>query len=155
MEIVNYFSEHHAQLFYLIAGLSFIVELTVLGMSGPLIFIAIASVTTGVLISLGLLSGWESEVLTAGILTAVVTALLWKPFKNFQNSGGGPDTSSDMIGKQVPSATDITPVEGHIRYSGINWNARLDSTSNDEVIKANTPCVITGVEGNVMFVKRL
>ena len=50
MEYINYFTENHAQLFYLIAGLSFVIELTILGMSGPLLFFAIASVLTGFLI---------------------------------------------------------------------------------------------------------
>lgn len=154
MDIINYFSTHHAQLFYLIAGVSFLLELAVLGMSGPLLFFAIACVKTGVLVHLGFISGWESEVLTVGVLTALITLVLWKPFKNFQNAGGGRDTSSDMIGKQVPSVGEITQVEGHIRYSGIDWNAKLDSSSQNNTIEANTQCIITGVEGNTMLVKR-
>jgi len=155
MDIINYFSTHHAQLFYLIAGVSFLLELSVLGMSGPLLFFAIACVKTGILVHLGLISGWESEVLTVGVLTALITLLLWKPFKNFQNSGGGRDTSSDMIGKHVPSVGIITQENGHIRYSGIDWNAKLDNDSTDETIEANTQCIITGVEGNTMLVKRI
>jgi len=99
-ELLQHFSEHHDQLLYLIAGLSFIAELTLVGLGGPLLFFAIASFLTGVLVSAGLISGWESETFTVGMLTGVVTALLWKPLKRFQNSGGGRDTSSDMIGRQ-------------------------------------------------------
>ncbi|MBU2970923.1 NfeD family protein [Pseudoalteromonas sp. C2R02] len=153
MDIINYFTTHHAQLFYVLAGISFIVELSVLGMSGPLLFFAIACVKTGVLIHLGLISGWETEILTVGILTALITVVLWKPFKNFQNLGGGRDNSSDMIGKQVPSVGEITQTSGHIRYSGIDWNARSDSA--DDTIADNTQCVITAVEGNIMLVKRI
>ncbi|PAJ75297.1 acriflavin resistance protein [Pseudoalteromonas sp. NBT06-2] len=155
MDIVNYFSIHHAQLLYLIAGVSFILELSVLGMSGPLLFFAIACVKTGVLVHIGWISGWESELFTVAVLTALLSVLLWKPFKNYQNSGGGLDTSSDMIGKQVPSVDEITLADGHIRYSGINWNAKLDGDTNDEVIEANTQCIITAVEGNTMLVKRI
>jgi len=85
----------------------------------------------------------------------LITLVLWKPFKNFQNAGGGRDTSSDMIGKQVPSVGEITQVAGHIRYSGIEWNAKLDNDSSNETIEANTQCIITGVEGNTMLVKRI
>ena len=155
MDIVNYFASHHAQLFYLIAGMSFLIELSVLGMSGPLLFFAISSVLTGIFIHLGVISGWESEILTLGILTALITVLLWKPFKSYQDQGGGRDTSSDMIGKQVPSVGEITKVQGHIRYSGIDWTAKIDSESSDQTIADNTQCVITGVEGNIMLVKRI
>jgi membrane protein implicated in regulation of membrane protease activity len=155
MDLINYFSEHHAQLLFLIAGISFIVELTVLGMSGPLLFIAIASVITGILVQLNILSGWESELLSVGALTALIALLLWKPLKSFQNSSTGSDTSSDMIGKQVPSSTEITHVAGKIRFSGIDWSARLTSDCEVDIILAEKPCVIAGVDGNVMLVKPL
>jgi membrane protein implicated in regulation of membrane protease activity len=153
MDIINYFSENHEQLFYLIAGLSFIIELTVLGMSGPLLFFAIASVFTALLIHFNLLSSWESQFLSLGVLTALITIFLWKPLKQYQNSGGGADTSSDMIGKEVPSSSEITHEKGHIRFSGIDWSARLESNCDINSIKANTACIITGVDGNVMLVK--
>ena len=38
MDIISYFSENHAHLFYLMAGISFVIELTILGLSGPLLF---------------------------------------------------------------------------------------------------------------------
>ncbi len=155
MEVINYFTENHAQLFYLIAGISFIIELTILGLSGPLLFFAIASTLTGLLIQLGLLNGWESQILTVGILTAIITLLLWKPIKRFQNSSDGSDTSSDMIGKEVPSSSEITHVSGHIRFSGIDWSARLEKDCLEDSVKADTACIITGVEGNVMLVKPL
>ena len=155
MEVIHYFSENHAQLFYLLAAVSFIIELGVLGMSGPLLFFAMASVVTGLLIDVSILSSWESQFLSVGVFTALITLLLWKPFKRFQNSGGGPDTSSDMIGKQVPSSSEITAVNGSIRFSGIDWNARLASDCSMDIVKTDTPCIITGVEGNVMLVKPL
>ncbi len=68
MDILQYFSDHHDQFFYCLAGLSFIVELTVLGLGGPLLFFAIASFITGILISIGLISGWEAEVFTLGMI---------------------------------------------------------------------------------------
>jgi membrane protein implicated in regulation of membrane protease activity len=155
IEISDYFLENHDQLFYLIAGISFIIELTVLGLSGPLLFFAIACVFTGILINLNLLESWQGQWLSVGLLTALITTVLWKPIKRFQNSGGGADTSSDMIGKQVPSSSEITHVNGHVRFSGIDWSARLASDCQVDAVKANTSCIITGVEGNVMLVKPL
>jgi hypothetical protein len=155
MQMITYFSDNHAQLFYLIAGVSFIVELSILGMAGPLLFFAIASVVTGLLIQANLLSSFESQFLCLGVLTALITLFAWKPLKRFQNAGNGADTSSDMIGKKVPSSSEITHVNGHIRFSGIDWNARLASDYKEDSVKANTTCIITGVEGNVMLVKPL
>jgi membrane protein implicated in regulation of membrane protease activity len=155
MDILQYFADHHDQFFYCLAGLSFIVELTLLGLGGPLLFFAIASFITGILISIGLISGWEVEVFALGILTAVIAVLLWKPLKNFQNSGGGADTSSDMIGRTVPAGSEITAIEGSIRYSGINWNSRLSEDAGVESRAEGEQCVIASVDGNVMLVKPL
>ena len=153
MDIMQYFADHHDHLFYLIAGISFIIELTILGMGGPLLFFAIASFITGLLISLGVLSGWEMEIFALGVLTALTTLLLWKPFKNFQNSGGGADTSSDMIGREVSASSDISANAGTIRYSGIDWTSRLDDQSGVKLITKGEQCIITSVDGNIMIVK--
>ena len=53
MDILQYLLDNHDQVFYLIGGLSLIVELTVLGLSGPLLFFGIASFITGALSGLG------------------------------------------------------------------------------------------------------
>lgn len=153
MDIMQYFSERHDQLFYLVAGISFVVELTVLGFGGPLLFFAISCALTGVLVNLDYISGWEIELFTAGILTGITAVLIWKPLKAFQNSGGGPDTSSDMIGLRVLSSSEITVMGGSIRYSGINWNARLSASVSVSSISVDTMCIIEGVEGTVMIVK--
>jgi len=150
--LFQYFSENHDQLLYLIAGLSFIIELTVMSLGGPLLFFAIACFFTAILVSTGIISGWEAETFAVGVLTAIITALLWKPLKRFQNSGGGADTSSDMIGKRVATRSETTANSGSIRYSGIDWNARL-AQGLEENIPAETNCIIVGVEGNVMLVK--
>jgi membrane protein implicated in regulation of membrane protease activity len=153
-ELLTYFSQNHDQLLYLVAGVSFIAELTLMGLGGPLLFFAMACFLTAVLISLGLISGWEAEAFSIGISTAVITMLLWKPLKRFQNSGGGADTSSDMIGKQVTTCSEVTSSSGSIRYSGIDWNSRL-AEGLQVNIPTDTACKIVGVEGNVMLVAPL
>jgi len=89
-----------------------------------------------------------------GVLTAAIAALLWKPFKRFQNSGGRSDTSSDMIGLTVPVSAEISHNGGSIRYSGINWKARL-ALASETAIAPDERCEIVAVEGNVMIVKAL
>jgi membrane protein implicated in regulation of membrane protease activity len=153
MEIMQYFLDDHARLFFLLSGVSFAIELTIMGLGGPLLFFAIASFITGSLISAGVITGWESEILVVGVLTGTITAGLWKPLKNLQNNGGGPDTSSDMIGQSVQSSSEITVNGGTIRYSGINWNARLDTECTVDNIADGQQCLIAAVDGNVMIVK--
>ena len=155
MDIAAYISANHAHLFYVIAGLSFLIELTVMGLSGPLLFFAIASFITAILISMGLISGWDIEIFTLGVLTGIIAFLLWKPLKRFQNSGDGSDNSSDMIGRQVPVSKTVSQAAGSIRYSGINWNSRLDEGAGVESIDEGKLCTITSVDGNIMLVKPL
>lgn len=147
------FLESHQLIWWAIAGISLVLELGVMGLSGPLLFFAIASVITGILVSFGLIDGWQSEVLVVGILTAISTLLLWKPLKNLQNSRSKTDDSSDMIGLQVPVIDDITKSAGSIRYSGINWNARIAENVDVEVIENNRICCIVAVSGTTMLVK--
>ena len=154
MDVIAYFADHHAHFLFLLAGIGFVLELTVMGLSGPLLFFSVACLLTGFLSYFGLLNSWESEVLSVGVFSGLIAALLWQPLKSFQNSGGGPDTSSDMIGKHVPCAIEITVNTGAIRYSGINWTARLEDPTA-KPIPEGAQCEICGVDGNAMIVKLL
>lgn len=153
MDVLELLNASHDRFFYVLAGLSFVLELGLLGLSGPLLFFAIACLVTASLISMGLISGWEIEILVAGVLTVIITLLLWRPLKHFQNSGGSADTSSDMIGRLVTASGDITLERGSIRYSGIDWTARLDANASEVVINKDDQCIIASVDGNIMLVK--
>ena len=150
---MQYFLENPDHLWFLIAGLSFVMELSIMGLSGPLLFFAIASLITGILVNFGLLNDWQTQVLAVGILTAITALILWKPLKKFQNTKTATDNSSDMIGLRVPASADITATDGSIRYSGINWNARLSESCNVEKIDDKSLCEIVAIKGNTMLVK--
>ena len=152
--LFEHFSQHHDHLLYAIASVCLLLELGVLGMSGPLIFVAIGCVATGLLITFKIIHGWELEFLMVGILTVLSAVGLWKPLKNFQNSGGGPDTSSDMIGKNLPVTFTITHDQGRVSYSGIEWQARLDVTISEPIAVAHRALVV-GVDGSLLLVKPL
>jgi hypothetical protein len=145
--------EHHQFIWYALAGISLVLELSIMGLSGPLFFFAIASAITGVLVGLGIIDGWAIEVLTVGILSALITLIMWKPLKKLQNSRSKTDESSDMIGLQVTVVDEINHSSGSIRYSGLNWNARLAEEANVEVIGSNQVCVIAAITGTTMLVK--
>ncbi len=150
--IVDYFAQNQDFLLYAIAGVCLVLELSVLGMSGPLLFLALGCLLTGFLVSLGAITGWEMEVLGVGILAALSAALLWKPLKKFQNAGAGRDTSSDMIGKILPVTQEITRDQGTVSYSGIDWQARLDSAHTKPVSVGDRACVVA-VDGSLLLVK--
>lgn len=149
---MEYFLAHHDHLWFIIAGLSFVIELSIMGLSGPLLFFAIASFLTGILVSVGLVDGWQVEILTVGLLTAITAIILWKPLKKLQNEKND-DNASDMIGLKVLVSNEISLIGGSIRYSGINWNARLDESSDVENISESSYCEIVAITGNTMLVK--
>lgn len=152
MDIFTYFSDNHASLLFLLAGIAFMIELTVMGLSGLVLFFAIGCFITGILTYMGVLHSWESEVFSVGLLSCLAAAILWKPLKRFQSKDIPNDTSSDMAGREVPCAETITKKGGAIRYSGINWPARLHSSCSLDEIKEGEPCVIVKVDGNIMMV---
>ncbi|MFT7008080.1 MAG: hypothetical protein ACJAXJ_002619 [Colwellia sp.] len=150
---MEYFLENPDHLWYLIAGISFVIELSVMGLGGPLLFFAIGSLITGILITIGVVDGWQNEILTVGLLTALAATLLWKPLKLLQNSKDKTDNSSDMVGLQVLVSAEITAIAGTIRYSGINWPARLADEANVTSISEQSQCKIVAIVGNTMLVK--
>ncbi len=150
--VVDYFAQNQDFLLYAIAGVCLILELSVLGMSGPLLFLALGCLLTGFLVSLGAVTGWEMELLSVGVLAPLSAALLWKSLKKFQNAGVGRDTSSDMIGKILPVTQEITRDQGTVSYSGIDWQARLDSAHTESVTLGGRACVVA-VDGSLLLVK--
>lgn len=150
--LVDYFIQNQDFLLYSIAGVCLVLELGVLGMSGPLLFLALGCFLTGVLVSLGAITGWELQVLSVGLLSAIAAVLLWKPLKKFQNAGSGRDTSSDMIGKILPVTHAITRDQGSVSYSGIDWAARLDAGYTQTIDPGQRACVVA-VDGSLLLVK--
>jgi membrane protein implicated in regulation of membrane protease activity len=152
-QLVDYFAQNHDKLLYTLAGIILVVELTVLGLGGPLLFIGIACAITGVFVTLGFLSSWQTEILSVGILSLAIAMILWKPLKKLQGPRKVSDSSSDMIGQVVPVSEQVTRNGGSVRHSGINWQARLDTSSLVAVLDSGERVEICAVEGNVMIVK--
>lgn len=149
---MEYFTQHQDYFFYALAGVCLIVELSLLGMSGPLLFVALGSVITGVLISLGIIHGFSIALVVLAGVSLASAALLWGPLKKLQNKEVGPETSSDMVGKVVPVTARITQADGRVSYSGVEWLARLDSSSS-EPIEAESRVKVTSVDGTILMVK--
>lgn len=149
--MIEFFNTHlHA--FWFTAGFILLaIELLVLGFAtGFVLFLGIAALITG-----GLLWGevvpltWLSSIATFVISSVIVSALLWKPFKNLENKRKIPakDNSSDIIGYQFRLENNITTQSpGKTRYSGIDWKVEIDFESSLESISAGTVVTVKSVD---------
>ncbi|PKG37562.1 NfeD family protein [Psychromonas sp. Urea-02u-13] len=151
--VIDYLFSNHDKLLYLLAGVSLLVELTLIGLSGPLLFFAMGCALTGALVSLNLISTWEMELLFVGIFTVLSSLLMWGPLKQFQGTGKVSDNSSDMIGQIVAVSETVTHSAGSVRHSGVNWTARLAEDSDNESIDVQQHVKICAVNGNILIVK--
>lgn len=151
-EIYNYFIQHHDYFLYVIAGLCLLIELNLFGLSGALLFIAAGCLVTGTLVSLGIVNNFYFETLLVAVFSLSNAALLWKPLKKFQNKAMGPETSSDMVGKILPVTARISKTDGRVYYSGVEWLARLDESSNTPIEKENR-AQVTSVDGTILVVR--
>ena len=150
--LIDYISNNHDNVLYVIAAISLLVELTVIGLSGPLLFFAIGCFFTGLLVSLGFITGWEFETLFTGLFSLLSAFVLWQPLKRFQGNDKVTDQSSDLIGQKVITSDVVTDISGKIRHSGIDWTARLDDNASVSEIPTKTRVLITGVDGNIIIV---
>jgi membrane protein implicated in regulation of membrane protease activity len=152
VDIIQYFSENHASLLFLLAGIAFVIELAVIGLSGFVLFFAIGCFITGLLSYAGILTGWESEAFSVGVFSCISALILWKPLRRFQSKAIPVDTSSDLIGREVICKTEVNLSGGMVRHSGIDWLARLDPLGDRIVINHGELCRIVKIDGTMLIV---
>ena len=152
--MIDYFAEHQDYFFYAIAGICLLVELGLLGISGPLLFVALGSLITGILISVGLIHAFSIAIVMLAGVSVASAALLWAPLKKLQNKEVGPEVSSDMVGKVLSVTARITQTDGRVAYSGVDWLARLDSAQS-EPIETESRVEVTSVDGTILIVKSI
>jgi hypothetical protein len=152
VDIIQYFSDNHASLLFLIAGIAFVVELAVMGLSGFVLFFAIGCFVTALLTYAGILNSWESEAFAVGILSCIAAVILWKPLRRFQSKQIPVDTSSDLIGREVTCKKEINLSQGTVRHSGVDWQARLDPRGDRIIIHKDELCRIIKTDGTILIV---
>lgn len=129
-----------------------VVDLFVFGSYSWLTVFAMSEVIVAGLVYFGVVSELNNILIVLGVVFIALLTILWKPLKRLQNSFSTEDNSSDMIGMEVATTEDVTLTTGKIRYSSIDWNARLQSDS-DEMIPTGKNVIITAVTGTTMKVK--
>ena len=124
--IIDYFSTHIYAFWFVAGFLLLALEILVFGFStGVALFLGLASLSTGGLIWFELLPAtWTAGIASFSISSVVISALLWKPFKNLEKKGApvGRDNSSDIIGHEFRLQETISAIKpGKTRFSGIEW----------------------------------
>lgn len=154
--IVDYIITHQAE-FWLVFGFAMLVIEVLTGFTtGVFLFGGLGALTTGVLMSLGVLpETWIAGISCTGISSGIITMLLWKPLKNLQ--GNRPiekDNSSDLVGHEFVVDTDIAMNKpGETHYSGIRWKVEISRDAGVDTIAAGQTVTVSSVEVGVFKVK--
>ena len=121
---MSIFTENLAETLFILGISMLIIEVVVLSLYTIVLFmLGCALILTAIAVYVGLLPPEILDaVLVVAILTGVLTAGLWKPFKNLQNQRDDSPVSSDLVGFTFVLAEDVS-LESHVtyKYSGIEW----------------------------------
>ena len=128
----------------IIAGLTLLViEVLVLGFSTfVLFFVGLAAVVAGGLMAFGVVpDSMLSALSSLGVLTALLTMLLWRPLKSMQGKVESKGVASDLVGHSFILTESVSMSKNPAyRYSGIEWNLW-----SEQELSAGTFVEVTGV----------
>jgi inner membrane protein len=146
-----------ATLFIIIGFAILVLDLMFLGVNF-LMFAGVGAIATGAISSLGFIPEGEHSLYYHFALFAVLTALnmilLWKPMKRFQNNVAKQETTSDLVGLKLVTNSEVTHLSGTVRYSGLDWPVRLDSSVPEgTTLPSGKEVEVVAVSGNEMIVK--
>ena len=143
--------DNTAQILMALGIMMAVVDIVVLGFATFfLTLIGLAVLTTGVLLNFGVMTdSWANILISVAVLSAIYTALLWKPLSRLQQDTKPQEVKSDIIGHQFHLETDVTASQpGMYLYSGVNWKIEAD-----EELTAGAKVEVTQVKVGVMRVK--
>ena len=154
--ITDYIVSHQSE-FWLVFGLALLALEVVTGFTvGVFLFAGLGALTTGGLMSFGLLpETWIAGIACTGISTGVITAVLWKQLKKLQGGRAiEKDNSSDLIGHTFVVESDISVTKpGLTNYSGISWKVEIDRNAGVDTIEAGKSVTVSSVEVGAFKVK--
>jgi len=154
--ITDYIVSHQTE-FWLVSGFVMLALEVVTGFTtGVFLFGGLGALTTGLLMSFGVLpETWIAGVSCTGISSGIAALLLWKPLKKLQDDRpAGKDNSSDLVGHEFVVDSDIAINKpGATKYSGISWKVEIDKEAGVDTIEAGQRVSVTSVEVGVFKVK--
>ncbi len=140
---MNWLTHNLAETLFIIGLIILIIEVTVLSFSTIILFmLGAATIITSITMYMGVIS---ANILDATLMIAIVTAvlalILWKPFKQLQNTQNDKAVSSDLVGFTFILSEELSPGKDvSYKYSGIQW--RLVSA---QTIAAQTKVKVVAV----------
>lgn len=99
------------------------------GVLEVLLAFSLASLSTALLLQLGVIDGnWALLITLLALLTAVFAVLIWRPMRALLQKAPGNVQVSDLIGVelQLPADFDMTQ-NPYVQYSGVRWQVRAES----------------------------
>lgn len=154
--ITDYIINHQAE-FWLVCGFMMLTLEIVTGLTtGIFLFGGLAALTTGVLMSVGVLpQTWVAGVSCTGIGSGIIALLLWKPLKKLQGDRNAEkDNSSDLVGHEFLLESDISVSSpGVIEYSGVSWKVEIDEDAGVDALAAGQSVSVSSVEVGVFKVR--
>lgn len=154
--ITDYIVSHQPE-FWLVLGFVLLASEVLTGFTvGVFLFAGLGALTTGGLMSFGLLpETWIAGIACTGISSGVITAVLWKQLKKLQGGRAiEKDNSSDLVGHTFVVDSDISVTKpGSTNYSGISWKIEIDKNAGVDTIDAGQSVTVSSVEVGVFKVK--
>ena len=143
----------HATAWLILGAFLIFLEIVVLQGIGFL-FAGLGAICVGAVITAGVVEEPINQFILFFVFTAIWTALLWKPLKNFlkgKNSG-----FNDMVGStaMVYGEDLISGKTGKVKWSGTIMKCKLDENYNlQDKIVPDTEVVITEVSQGILIVR--
>ena len=154
--IVDYIVGHQAEVWMLIGFSMLAIEVLTGFTTGVFLFGGLAALTTGGLMSFGILpETWIAGIACTGISSGVITMLMWKPLKKLQGGRAiEKDNSSDLIGYEFVVESDITVDKpGATDFSGVRWKVEIAGDAGVDAIAAGQTVRVCSVEVGVFKIK--
>lgn len=127
--------------------------LEVLGASGFLIGLAVASLTLAGVVGLGLIESWSYQLLLFALLGVLFTVLYWRVFRSFNRHTDEPllnDRAAQLIGRKFILANDLDNGQGRVQVGDTLWKAEAKTA-----LAAGTQVEIYASDGMVIKLRVL
>ena len=144
-----------SQFYLFLAVGSFLIILEIL--TGFVFFwfflIGLASVLTALSVLLLDWESWESAFILFSIYAVISTIVTFKWIK--PKLASSKDSWQELVGQLIEVTADILPGPqgGRVRWSGVDWKARLVEGHDSEVVASGSAVKIVSISGTTLFVE--
>lgn len=99
------------------------------GVLEVLLAFSLASLSTALLLQLGVIDGnWALLITLLALLTGVFAVLIWRPMRALLQKAPGNAQVSDLIGVELQLPADFDMAQNpYVQYSGVRWQVRAES----------------------------